>query len=315
MTWNTAMPPAPAHPPSLDEAARRHLAIAQRVADAHRGIDDASLLSFVSGSTVENLVDELSDVDMSVVFDALPGEAALRAACRRAAAASAASPTGGIAGEGEWTWTLGKLDDPTEGGVVSFRVDGVEVQIGYACTAGLTADLDELLVKHNPDTPTHKFAEGIAKALPLVGAAPLAALQARLADFPAGLARAMVRHGLDARPIHWRAARQIVHRDAALWCREIQVEACYALLLVLCGLNRRWFTRFQVKRLHRLADKLPLAPPQLAARIEALLAAPPRAAFDALHALEGEVHALVAAQMPEVDLSAARRRHEAYRSA
>jgi hypothetical protein len=311
------MPAAPCHPPVLDEAARRHLAIAQRVADAHRGIDDASLLSFVSGSTVENLVDELSDVDMSVVFDALPGEAALRAACRRAAVTSipGANGDGRAPGEGEWTWTLGKLDDPAEGGVVSFRVDGVEVQIGYACTAGLTADVDELLIRHNPDTPTHKLAEGIAKALPLVGAGQLAALQARLADFPGELARAMVRHGLDAKSIHWRAARQIVHRDAALWCREIQVEACYALLLVLCGLNRRWFTRFQVKRLHRLADKLPLAPPHLAARIEALLAAPPRAAFDALHALEGEVLALVAAQMPEVDLSAARRRHEAYRSA
>ncbi len=67
-----------------------------------------------------------------------------------------------------------------------------------------------------------------------------------------------------------------------------------------------------VKRLHRLADKLALAPPQLATRIETLLAAPPREAFDALHALESEVLALVAAQMPEVDLSAVRRRREAY---
>ena len=37
----------------LDVPARKRLQIAQRVADAHRGIDDESLLSFVSGSTVE----------------------------------------------------------------------------------------------------------------------------------------------------------------------------------------------------------------------------------------------------------------------
>ena len=63
---------------------RLRLALAQRVADAHRGIDDASLLSFVSGSTVDNLADARSDVDMSVVFAALPDEPRLReAGCGR----------------------------------------------------------------------------------------------------------------------------------------------------------------------------------------------------------------------------------------
>jgi len=297
--------------PPLNDAARKHVAIAQRVADAHRGIDDASLLSFVSGSTVDNLIDALSDIDMSVVFARLPAEATLRAACR-AAASAAGQAAGEGEGEGEWTWTLGKLATG-EDGVVSFKIDGIEVQIGYASVATLHAELDELLVKHNPDTPNHKLAEGIAKALPLVGAERLVALQARLAHFPDGLARAMVEHGLNAKPIHWRAARQIIQRDAPLWCREIQVEACYALLLVLCGLNRRWFTRFQVKRMRRLADKLVIAPARLVERTEALLAAPPREAFDALHALEAEVLALVAEHMPDVDLEPAQRRQRAYR--
>jgi hypothetical protein len=255
---------------------------------------------------VDDLIDELSDVDMSVVFARLPGEAALRAACRNLADEEGAG--------GEWTWTIGNLDDPAEGGVVSFKVNGIEVQIGYATEAGLTADIDELLVKHNPESPNHKLAEGIAKALPLVDNARLQALQQRLANFPDALARAMVEHGLDAKPIHWRAARQIVHRDAPLWCREIQVEACYSLLLVLCGLNRRWFTRFQVKRMRRLAEKLAIAPLGLADRIERLLCLPPREAFDALHALEAGVLALVAARMPQVDLAPVRRRHLAYTS-
>ncbi|MBL8342419.1 MAG: hypothetical protein JNL30_13200 [Rubrivivax sp.] len=282
------------------ERARRHLALAQRVADAHRGLHDATLLSFISGSTVDDLVDELSDIDMSVVFDALPPVAALRAACR-------------AAGDGEWTWSMGDLDQGGPG-VVAFRVDGIETQIGYSTTAALTDDLDDLLVRHNPDTPSHKLAEGIAKALPLAGAGRLAALQARLADFPPGLATAMVEHGLNARPTHWRAAAQIVHRDAPLWSREIVVEAAYAMLHVLCGLNRRWFTRFQLKRMQRLAEKLPLAPHDLARRLEQLLIAPPREAFEALHALEAEVLQLVETHLPGVDTAAARRRHAGYRS-
>jgi hypothetical protein len=281
-------------PDPIDVEGQRRLAIAQRVADAHRGLDDASLLSFVSGSTVEGLADERSDVYMSVVFATLPSELALRAACRRVGS--------------DWFWHSGDLD---EGLVVAFHVDGIEVQIGYASEAGLTADLDEVLVRHNPDTPNHKLAEGVLKAVPLAGAERLAALQARLAAFPPALGRAMVAHGLVA-PLSWRGAAQLLHRDAALWCRDVQVDACYRLLLVLSGLNGRYFTRFQVKRLHRLAAQLAIAPPDLAGRIERLLAAPAREAFDALHALEGEVLALVAQHQPAVDLGPVRQRRAAY---
>ena len=285
-------------PPTIDlnAAGRQRLAIAQRVADAHRGIDDASLLSFVSGSTVDGLADERSDVDMSVIFAALPKAAALRDACRRA-------------GGSEWIWQIGKL---AEGGsVVAFHVDAIEVQIGYSSQAVLNAELDGILEQHNPDTPNHKLAEGVLKALPLAGGDRLLALQARLAQFPPALGRAMAVHGL-ASPTPWRAINQIVHRDAELWCREIQVDACYRLLLILCGLNGRYFTRFQVKRLHRLAAQLPLAPPALADRIEALLAAPARAAFTELHRLEGEVLARVAARWPDIDLALQRERRALY---
>jgi hypothetical protein len=275
---------------------QRRVAIAQRVADAHRGIDDPSLLSFVSGSTVDDAADALSDVDMSVIFDALPEEARLRQACHQVG--------------GDWFWQQGDLADG--GLVVAFHVDGIEVQIGYCTAATLNTDIDDILLKHNPDTPNHKLAEGMLKALSLVGEERLAALQQRLASFPPALGLAMVRHGLTA-PTPWRAATQLLQRDAALWCREIQVDACYRLLLVLCGLNGRYFTRFQVKRLHGLAARLAIAPPALADRIEALLQSPPRQAFVALHVLEGEVLYLVAQRLPEVDLTVVRQRRAAWR--
>ena len=279
----------------LNPLGRQRLAIAQRVADAHRGIDDATLVSFVSGSTVEGLADERSDVDMSLVFATLPDEAVLRDACRRAG--------------GDWIWQIGNL---AEGGaVVAFHAEGVEVQVGYSTQAQLNAEIDQLLVEHQADTPNHKLAEGVLKALPLAGAEALAELQARLSRFPAELGRAMVLHGL-ATPIPWRAITQIIHRDAALWCREIQVEACYRLLLILCGLNGRYFTRFQVKRMRRLASQLHRTPPALAERIETLLLAPPSEAFSWLHALEGDVLDLVAAHQPDVDLDAVRKRRASY---
>jgi hypothetical protein len=108
---------------------------------------------------------------------------------------------------------------------------------------------------------------------------------------------------------------QILDRDAALWCREIVVDASYRLLLALAGMNRRYFTRFQVKRMQRWCASLALAPTDLAARIEALLLAAPAQAFAQLHALEGEVIELAAAQHPDIDFAALRARRAVFAAA
>lgn len=270
--------------------------LAQRVADAHRGLDDSSLLAFVSGSVVDGLADARSDVDMSIVLGELPSQDVLEAACRRA-------------GGEPWFWTSGDLG--AQQAVVAFLADGIEVQVAYASHQVLQGQVDELLVRHNPDSPLHKLAEGILKAEPLFGHRPLQALQARLADFPPALALAMARH-FSATPMPWKAMQQLVHRDAPLWCRELQVQACYRLLGLLAAVNGRYYTPFQNKRLRHFAASLDLAPPGLADRIEALLAAPPRLAATALHALEGEVLALVGSRFPELDLSALHKRREAF---
>ena len=282
--------------PRLSPAHHRRR-LARRVADAHLALGDGTVLALVPGSVVEDLADERSDVDMSVVFTSLPDDAELQAACTQA-------------GGSPWIWSIGQRDSGSF--VVAFHLAGIEVQIAYATHARLAEQLDEVLVRHQPDTPLHKLAEGLAKAEPLAGAAALSALQARLKVFPPPLRLAMARHWLQAAP-PWKAMNNVVHRDAALWAREIQVEAGYRLCGLLAAVNERWFTRFQFKRLHRFAALLRQAPPAFADRLEALLAAPPLEAAQQLHGLEGEVLDLVALHLPEVDVSAAQARRAQFR--
>lgn len=250
----------------------------------------------VFGSSVEVLSDERSDVDMSLVFDALPDEAMLREACREA-------------GGGEWTWFNGERR--TEGLAVGFDLGGIEVQIAYTEPRILQADLNKLLGATEPDTPNHKIAEGLLKAEPLIAPDKLAAWRAQVAVFPQALGDAMMRHYV-AQPTPWRWFTLLLHRDAALWSRQLIVEACFRQFGMLAGLNGRYFTTFQFKRMHRFAEQLALAPSQLADRVQALLEAPLAPAFDALFALEGEVLDLLAAHAPQIDLSAARDRRTRY---
>src|SRR6476620_7963685 len=109
--------------------------IAQRVADAHESLLPGALTAMVFGSTGDGVADARSDIDMSIVFDELPDEAELAAACRSA-------------GGGEWTWRSGQLHE--EGMAVSFRLDEIEVQLVYTDPQKLQHDLDELLVEHKP---------------------------------------------------------------------------------------------------------------------------------------------------------------------
>jgi hypothetical protein len=241
---------------------------------------------------VEDLADDRSDVDMGIVFDTLPSEDALRAACGQ-----------------PWFWQVGALAEGSL--VVAFRVDDIEVQIAYSDHATLARDLDQVLVAHDPDTPLHKLAEGLHKAEPLVGADRLRALQARIAYFPEPLGRAMAAHFL-GRVTPWRAIAQILHRDATLWSRELQVQAGYRLLGALAGLNGLYFTTFQFKRMRRFVGHMTIAPPAFVDRLESALQGDATAAFAELHALEGEVLALVAQRWPDLDLQAVRERRTAF---
>ena len=270
--------------PSVAHAQDRRR-LAQRVLDAHRGIDDSSLLAFVSGSVADGLADARSDIDLCIAWDELPDPDRLQQACR----AVGGSP-----------WVLASGEPP--GTRVAFQADGIEVQLIYVTHEALLRQLDALLVRHEPDSPVHRLADGILRAEPLFGHRPLQALQARLADFPPPLALAMARH-FSTPPTPWQTLTRLVGRDAALWCRELQVQACYRLLGQLAALNTRYYSTLRNQRLHHFAASLERCPPGLADRIESLLAAPPRAAAIALHALEGEVLDLLAPAFPALDLA------------
>lgn len=259
--------------------------LAQRVLDAHRGIDDSSLLAFVSGSVVDGLADARSDIDLCIAWNDPPPLEQLQQACR----AAGGSP-----------WAPGAVEPA--GAPVAFQADGIEVRLTYTTHDALLQQLDELLVRHRPDSPVHRLADAILKAEPLFGHRPLQALQARLADFPPPLALAMARH-FSTPPTPWRTLARLVDRDAALWCRDLQVQACYRLLGQLAALNDRYYCSQRIQRLHHFAAGLERCPPGLADRIESLLAAPPRPAAAVLHALEGEVLELLAPAFAALDLA------------
>lgn len=243
----------------------------------------------VTGSVADDACDFFSDIDMSVYYDTLPSEAACEAA--RAA----------LGGE-NWRFLGDRANDDF---IEMYQLDGVECQVGHVTIAKFEQDVASVMEGLDVDSPFQKALEGTLKCIPLHGEDIIMGFKARVAQYPEPLARAMVERGLRFYPI-WRLADFLAPRDATIWTVENIVENAYNILRVLAGLNRLYFTSFQLKRTTAFTKKLAMAPDNLAPRLESLFNGDHRAALGELERLVGETLTLVETHLPDVDTAKVR---------
>jgi len=245
----------------------------------------------ITGSSAEGLSDHHSDLDTTVYYDVMPPVEDVRAVRVQV-------------GGGPLQWTLG---DPVDGEFVeSYRVDGVECQIGHTTVARWEQDLERTLAGEDPGSPLHKAMSGTLVSIAVFGEERLEAWQRRLRDYPEVLREAMARHHLKFFAI-WGVWDRLAVRDANLWFRQTLVDSSFNLLGAAAGLSRRYFTPFQFKRTAAFVAGLSVAPPRLGERLENLWHVEPRRAAEDLHALVTETVALVERELPGVDTSACRK--------
>lgn len=167
----------------------------------------------------------------------------------------------------------------------------------------------QVLEKLDVISPLQKALSGMLHGIPMYGEAWIAKWQAQTAAYPEALREKMVTHYLTFFPV-WGMGERFFSRDATLWFHQIRVEIVQNVLGVLAGLNRVYYTTFQFKRMALFIQQLPLAPPNLTERIEALLVAEPAPAAALLQALVRETVALIECEMPQIDTTAIRQRIE-----
>lgn len=244
--------------------------------------------ALLAGSAAEGIADRFSDIDLIVYWEAFP-DAATREAAR---------------GGAPVRWQIGADADARL--IEALDVEGVEVQIAQVSIAAWEEDMAAVLERLEVDSPLQKALDGLLKGLPLHGEDRIAHWRG-LAVYPDALARAMIERHLDLFPL-WALPHRLAGDDAVLWRHQLLVESAHKLLAVLAGLNRRYFSPFQFKRLAPFCAGLEIAPPRFAERIRALFAAPPERAFDALAELVAETIDLVEAHAPPIDTSGVRAR-------
>ena len=238
------------------------------------------------GSAAEGNADWHSDLDLISYHDRMPPAARIDAVLE----ALGATPLGEIA-----PWT-------ESGYSPRYGLAGLEIQAGHTTVAAWESRLDAVLGEIKPDEPWQKVLAHYQSAIPLAGAELIEGWKARIRAYPDGWAEAMVEHNLKVFPI-WSVYDQVADRDATLWTHEMLVEGAQRVLGMLAGVNRVYWSAFQLKRAHAFEDQLRWKPPNLADRIDALFTGDPRAASEGLESLVAETLDLVAEHLPGIDTS------------
>ena len=159
----------------------------------------------------------------------------------------------------------------------------------------------------NVTSPIQKALSGIQEAIPFYGEALLREWQLKIAIYPDALANAMVNHYLSFFPL-WGLADSLIRRDSVVWIHKVLAETAENLLGVLAGLNRIYYSSFQLKRMHRLIDKMKIVPDHCADRLDLLFNTEIEKALPATESLVAETIALVERMMPTIETEQAKRR-------
>lgn len=244
----------------------------------------------LTGSAATGQSDTFSDLDLIIYYDSPPSTDQL-------AATRATLPIG----DAQVTSDL-----ETGSAIEEYVLQGVECQIAHLPIANWESDMGAVLGDCEPATLVEKAIIGVMDGIALHGRDVIARWQERAASYPEELSRATVEHYLQFFPL-WLAAEQWRTRDATIFFSQMLVEVSLNLLGVLAGLNRRYFSSFQFKRLHHFASRLHLSPERLADRLDEIFSLDPVAASLAMERLVEETITLVDAHMPAVDTTTARR--------
>ena len=247
-------------------------------------------MTAVGGSASRGQADAFSDIDFAVYWDEVDAEWLELA------------PLGG-AGTERFTFRNVVQADP---GVwlEQYFIGKLKVDVAHLPLRWVAREFADLTARFDITPDRQEIPEGMLSAAPIFGQQLYGEWLQRLRPYPPELARRMVTEHLVFTP-PWVFVNQGIARDDLLIYYDLLVPALKSVASVLAGINRVYVCTAKLKRIEAWVDGLVIRPERASNRIRALLE---RDNFTENYtALVEDTWAMVRREMPEIDLSAARR--------
>ncbi|HEX5801330.1 MAG TPA: hypothetical protein VFY02_14570 [Gaiellaceae bacterium] len=251
----------------------------------------AARMGVLGGSVAQGVADRWSDCDTLVYWDAIDSD--------WLETPRAAMPAGG--GE-RFTWVE---SFPGNAWLEQYRFGRLKVDVAHVRLGWLHELIDGVLAGTDTDTTSLDVLRGVEEAIVLFGEDEYEPIRARVQDYPHELRLALVRKHLAITP-SWIYDGMGRDRGDLVVFYEYVLAALRSLVGILAGLNSVYVAPDKLKRVGAVVGRMELAPPDAAARLDALLDLPRERVKPELDDLVARTYELVEAHLPEVDTARAR---------
>ena len=246
----------------------------------------AARAAVLGGSVAQGVADRWSDCDTVVYWEAIDS-------------AWLETPR---AGGDRFTWVE---SFPGNAWLEQYRFGTLKADVAHVRIGWLDELLGDLLSGETVETGALDVARGLQESVVLFGEEAYEPIRARVAGYPDALRLAMVRSHLKLSP-SWIYDGMGRDRGDLVVFYEYVLATMRSLVGILAGLNRVYVAPEKLKRVGAVVERMELAPPDAAARLERLLDLPREQVKPELDALVAETLELLERELPEVDTSRAR---------
>jgi hypothetical protein len=270
----------------VNEQSAWRLDFARRYIEPYRGHPGARM-AVLGGSVAQGVADRWSDCDTLVYWDAIDAEWL---------------ETPRAPGGERFTW----LESfPGNAWLEQYRFGKLKADVAHVRLGWLDELVDGVLAGSGTDTTSLDVLRGVEEAIVLFGHEEYEPIRARVRDYPHELRLAMVRNHLKLTP-SWIYDGMGRDRGDLVVFYEYVLATMRSLVGILAGLNRVYVAPEKLKRVGAVVASMELAPPDAAARLEALLDLPRERVEPELDDLVARTLELVEEHLPEVDTGRAR---------
>jgi Nucleotidyltransferase domain len=274
----------------MAEEAGHLRALAERLVQTHASLCAPRAVLLV-GSVATGDADEYSDLDLICYYDRLPPAETLGRTARELGADwYRATP---------WSDESGEADERGLG--ERYGLDGIECQVAHVSVGSFEREIRRLVVDLELDEELLKIMSGLFEGTPLIGSELIERWRA-LAEYRTELRQATIQKRWKFFP-WWYFQERLRGRDTTVWRYDVLVQSVYSIVGTLAALNGIYFSIFEFKRAGRLLSRLEVAPPNLDRRIDALFKLREPESTAELERLVAETRDLVAAHLPDIELS------------
>jgi hypothetical protein len=272
----------------MNHASQWRIEFAREIAGWYAGQPNVRMIA-LGGSAARGLADAYSDMDMAAYWEELDR-------------AWLAEPPLGPAGGERFTYRLLFNDQVA---VEQYQLGEAKLDVAHFSLTWLEQAVADVLERANMTPDYQEVLDGFLSAIPFYGEPLYEQWRTRIAAYPDELAHKMIRQHL-AFPPGWVLEQHGLARGDLLSFYAMICEMIQNLLGLLAGLNRQYLSMEKPKRSADILQRMPIAPQDAAARIQAILTIDRQQAVAALSELIAEVLDLVELHMPEIDTSRTR---------